>query len=922
MELSIQTEFPREPAGGNSRVWRVLIPTVETDQAPQKSIYDVRMKGNSIPSLAKSNNIRVRDLRILFSTHMGLGDKVSSILASRPLKQLYRIEKTWHSIIDCFFVYDTDFIKRNCLYFRYLCRKVFSTGCFNLDFVIDDFKIFMNWIHIESSKLIIRGDHRPLPNSIFKSMIYKTDLNITPANKLEYERLCAMTLTRGLPSKSDQTKSIQNFVNLVQSEHKLDNDLVDSLCDSAYHIGKRCSNKKPYSGVWHFSVNTAGSLLNSVSEGGKVKEMMDDIRPILESIPDEDREFETPFGLIREEAGIPRWITWYRNPEEFYTLIGAEFPGPSFKIDELGIQGVKAFDASFAHQVYYIAYGFVRDCVYSEIPMEVRVQAVPEPGGKIRTISMGPWWSQVYLAPFGHYFQECLRGDYDGTPSLHRGNLAWDAFINMRNVSHQEGHFWLSSDMTSCTDAFPKGLAFAMLNSFIKGLGIINSSELLDLAVFHCCSQRTALVEGYNPFLMIRGILMGEPMTKSLLTLFMVSVRNYSIQKFRRSGIPLWYFFHIGGDDHLVHGPPRYLDLVMNIIEQSGFIIDHNKQGYTDFACRYLQVPFFFRNADLKNWNKVFKEDTYYETAFCDVVKSRLLSPDTKPHQSQNELNVAIGKAIQLGNCFAYYNESDFQYLKSIRSRFFWRMGRLLPSRKTPSETSIYNVMMLPQILGGLGLALSDEERLSSLLKSPKPTRILVSRLLDGPAEEFELMMHKKLCSNSKYYMPSDQFITVYRYICMLPSVDFKSTPESQMGWTATHALGQLALRGICPPEILVDRILRLQLVLDSLKQVPQRNEIPWKSKYFNLWREYLDELKIDDYPIRDPQSWDEVNRAIGSFRLSRLVDSSVDYEVFTIQRESSFPGEPFEIDIIPGGFMDLISMSMPELKVHIRLDL
>jgi hypothetical protein len=840
------------------------------------------------------------------------------------LKQLQRIEHTWQSLIDCLVVYNLDIPHRNRELLKHLCRKLFSVGAFNLDFAISELKDFMFSIYQDGSRLITRDRLSINRNSIFWPLLLLEGFEYLPNDKLSFERLAASTLTRGFPPSSDQTKSLQKFKDLVVDDFKSSPDLLASFAFEANRLGSYVKRHMPSNAVWHFSVNASGSLLSSVSEGGKVKEMLDDIKPILLAVPSTTYSIDSPFGLIQFRSGYPNWTSWFRTEEESMVLSLFEFPGPSIEIDEFGIKGIRGYDSSFALQVFYIAYSFVLDLFNSDLPMEVRVVSVPEPGGKVRTVSMGPWWSQVYLAPFGHFFQECLRGDFDGAPCLYRGSLAWDAFFSMRNVHDRNGMMFMSSDMTSCTDAFPKDLAFTLLSSFIEGMGV--TGDLLRLAVIHSVGLRSADVLG-DPIVMRRGVLMGEPVTKSLLTLYMVCLRAYSLRsrlgEFDPDNLPGWWFFHIGGDDHLVHGPPDYLDSVMNLVIESGFLLDTKRQGYSDFGLRYLQVPFYFHNVDLKDPKAVFDEERYHLSAYCDHVKSRLLSPNVKPHSASQMLNVSIGKAISLGENLSYLRPSLKSYALGIRNRFLWRMEALLPSRITAN--SLFQTILLPQFLGGLGLALSDEERLYALEHSPKPTRVLVSRLLDGVARPFEIHMFKRMNLNTKYFIPTEEYRRLDELLSYgLP--DYDSSVLKTLKVPYLHAIHELELNGIYSLDNLMKRILRLQCNLEVLQAKKPLIEIPWTKKYWLLWGQYLDDLKLDDYPISQPQSWSEVTSAYDLLGYSTLKDTNtwIDPEHVILLKQETHPlidelGLFYdEYQPIFMSFYEAIEYVLPALKVEI----
>jgi len=855
---------------------------------------------------------------VLFQTHMGLSPAISHVLSIRSDREILRIEQVCHCVIDSFILLDPNILNTQVLGLKNIIRKIFKVGSTNLDLVIDYWKQITNLLYVCGARLEVSTPSVDRRN-FFADILDFDEIDPWPLEKRQFERLMAFVSPRGLPPKSDVIVPRNKFKDLVSEPFCSDVGLVTNLAHQAGILG--ALGYKPHQhSIWHYSLNHAGSLLSSVTNGGKATEMMADYRSYyVDSLPMEDQKIETPFGDLYINQGVARWKTAFRRPEDFWLFESQEFPGSERTLDEFDITGRTGIDSAFADQVFYLAYLMVLDHVNSGLPLPVRVVEVHEQGGKTRVVSCAPWWSQVFLAPFGHFSQEVLKKDYDGNPCLYRSSPAWDSFISISGINHRNGvDCWLFSDMTSCTDAFPKDLASSLLAPFWRASGLDLNNELVQLAFNLTVSKRLGLFEDGTSSVMERGILMGEPMTKSLLTLFMCCLRRYSLVSYQGefSPVPDWFMFHIGGDDHLVHGPYHFLRNIMDLVVRAGFIIDRSKHGISVFGGRYLQSPFFFRegHVDLKHWVGVFSPNTYDQAAYCDCVKTKLLGPSEKPHTARNELNVAIGKAKALGKTLALFNDTN--YARNVRTRFIFRMGRLLPSQTT--ENSLWNLMLLPQELGGLGLALSDEERLTALSKCPLPTKVLVSRIISNLASYAEVKMHSRITTNVRWFSAGEDFSNLERMIsAYIPDYNIEEFKFDVPNLPFLRKLEVLEKNGIYTIENLVDRILRLRENFDVVMGRPEAKNLPWSDRYWHLWDQYEKSFGVVDAGWKLPTEWSQVTKGLESLRLNRLKDGNY------------FPAEsPFIVmeldndiqDVMYCSFLEAVSQVYPALSVRMNL--
>jgi len=272
----------------------------------------------------------------------------------------------------------------------------------------------------------------------------------------------------------------------------------------------------------------------------------------------------------------------------------------------------------------------------------------------------------------------------------------------------------LSSDLKEATDHIPKSIALQMLSGFLEGSGI--QSNLKDTCLDLLRMDRTFIsAKGLSEH-QTRGVMMGEPLTKALLTILNLVVEEYAMRihlgvnfgtSFYES--PKWRTYHIGGDDHIAVGPREYLERITLCHTLLGSKISQGKHGISRIAVKYcekiIEVRNIYKPFDVRRIND--STDAYRACPFVDSIKVRLLSPTSKSFDVSSDRNVAIGKGMSLGRTLKWLNRDHFptKWVKMVRDRFFERMGSLLPDR----SSGVYWQLMLPTQWGGLDLYFPDE---------------------------------------------------------------------------------------------------------------------------------------------------------------------------------------------------------------------
>jgi len=233
----------------------------------------------------------------------------------------------------------------------------------------------------------------------------------------------------------------------------------------------------------------------------------------------------------------------------------------------------------------------------------------------------------------------------------------------------EENYSFILSDLTESTDSPP----FWVVSEFLKlcrNKGLISPWYHDLLQDIGTRQIRICLKDG-TKFTTVRGIPMGNPITKSILTYMTYNiVRRSLVETFHDTRIRFW--FRVKGDDLLVAlfgsdgripvGPVEGLRAIQSRMESYGFRLSESDT----FISRRLA---FFCEASFR----VPKlEDSYIVVtqkkvtgSFIDPVKGRFLLPlfkvDTFKPRSLGDLPVS--KVIQLNNVKRYFREGSFEDL-------------------------------------------------------------------------------------------------------------------------------------------------------------------------------------------------------------------------------------------------------------------
>lgn len=700
--------------------------------------------------------------RVAMLQTFGLSSSKASVLANRRTNDIKRIEDCVHGVIDSLLLFDISLFyeTEGLKIINYIVRMILTIGPYNIGLVVEYWKSFNDFLYNR-----IAGFNPVLPRPNRKNFFVRLlswskvqriiDQDI---DKHLLEAFAHLSSTRQMPvgDRRAEEKSYKNFISAIEAPYEISAELLNKVDLVTRSLGMKCLTFGKNITYPHISLSCAGSYYETVKDGGRGKEIRDSLKSYLVVRPVTDESIQTPFGDMHCPMGEPRWRYWCRDsPYQHYPDVdfGEVITEEVFAEQNLYYQG---FDEAIGKQIMVVSYLEYQDWSLTGLPIPCRVLTVPEPGYKARIVTTGPYWLNTLQQGLSHSLKDILKNHPSVRSSLQKTDQAWQSLYLMSGKTYKASFSMLSSDLKEATDHIPKIIGVQLLRSFIRGIGL--RSNLTEVALSLVSSDRTFICQnGLVSEKQTRGIMMGEPLTKVVLTLLNLFVEDLAMRDFLKVSpggdykSPPWRTFHVGGDDHLAVGPIKYLNRISKNHTLCGSKLSPGKHGTSNIVVKYTEKIIDVRNI-YGSWNvRTINDSTesYEKSPFVDSIKVRLLSPLAKSIEVSSDRNVAIGKGLSMGRTLKWLNKDHFptKWVRMVRDRFFQRMGSLLPDR----TSGVYWHLMLPSFWGGLDLYLPDEVE-EIFRKLPELTLSVMEdyiRNTEGYAKDVSLM--GKLLSNYSY---------------------------------------------------------------------------------------------------------------------------------------------------------------------------
>nr|CAK8177720.1 RNA-dependent RNA polymerase [Narnavirus sp.] len=612
------------------------------------------------------------------------------------------------------------------------------------------------------------------------------------SSKFQCTQLAHFLTSRSMPAASKRKRdlALQEHREVLTTEGPNESDRRYFLSLLMENYGKKLKKqemKTVHAGDFrvnleeasHVSLTCSASFFGPTNSGGRGAEIAREFREWLLEIPTEDADELTWFGhSYYLRRGVPRWQTMCRKKyiylegdrynegekkDERVILELPSFPpeatfGGMKPLDDVDFENFKYTDPVYGIdnligcQLYQwsIEKGlslnqlqgtpYMSDHGIKPNPTEpprIKTAVIGEPGNKARVVTVGEAWLTIFLQPFSHVLAAYLKQDKNATAGFSK---AWHGFEYVRRMAYQEkrrkprpsDRFILSSDLKTATDYCPHGYARAMLEGFVKGLGY--DPPLIQTWIELLTGPRRYYGRNLKetPLITKRGILMGDPGAKVVLSLFNIAAEREARLRYywsldpRTSDMMLEYIieergfrsskaskkktflFAFSGDDHVAIGPKRYLEEITRSHTRNGMKVS-SSTNYISNICGVFCEEQIFLNCP-KVWEfwgsyKPLHEFPYDRNPHVSSLKLRLLSLCSKEFIGKEPTNPAVGMASTLRLMLSWLSQGWEEIRVLVTKRFRQKMRGLIPQNRI--------LAALPRIMGGIDcpeFGLSREE--------------------------------------------------------------------------------------------------------------------------------------------------------------------------------------------------------------------
>uniref|UniRef100_A0AAT9JG85 RNA-dependent RNA polymerase n=1 Tax=Blattella germanica narna-like virus 1 TaxID=3133484 RepID=A0AAT9JG85_9VIRU len=582
--------------------------------------------------------------------------------------------------------------------------------------------------------------------------------------KGECTRMLHLCTTRGLPaaSKTRMQDALRRHYEVITSHSGVTPERVEQAFFLARRVGRRVrdridSEKGFFKSAGHVSVTTSASAESSMRMGGRAAYLSASFLHWMLERGECDKDGTTILGVpYVERKGVPRWrVMCHDKPQPIlrecdhspahqpldcpnnewsasYWLNPYEDPEADFVYDN-PLQGV---NDRIGHQLHQWAFeegvntGVIRSPLYGEpeellnsvlhrIPSVNRC-AIGEPGCKARIVTCGEAWLTIFLQPFGHQMVDLLSRLPQARAGLSAAYQGYEwvksAAVKGKALDSCSDLRFLTSDLETATDYCDHAVASALLRGFVEGVGFYKNHPYIELAIKLLCSPRKVMPEGT---VSSRGVLMGDPGCKSVLTLFNLVAEEEAYLRYTYkipdseyvneylSMPPItapWRHFACAGDDHAAVGPDAYVRWITRAHSANGMCVKWESNFVSELGLLYCEEMIASLPGTVFDVGLLWEAD-YLKTKHIDALKVRLLSPYRKENlgtPSDSEVtNPAVGKSSVFLKKLDWLPTGWSSVRGVALHRFRCRMHAYLPN---PSLAWQY----LPRYLGGLAMPYED----------------------------------------------------------------------------------------------------------------------------------------------------------------------------------------------------------------------
>jgi len=575
-------------------------------------------------------------------------------------------------------------------------------------------KAFGLWLRDHFGGNVSKTSPNPFPDLPANTWLVKDP------RELDLDEIRSLTMlsgSRGTPS-GDRNAMRAALEKTLEISCRRPDPVAESELDEIRRISRICGEEIrnccdfSLNGMnFHTSMSNTACIEMKVTDGGKTSYLLREFhRKFLMEISDGEY-YVLPCGIIIDEiAGQQRWKARISGVDDAPDIpFGEEIPNSGWYHPELSGCNPTRLGIMLHYWSYreLLLAGYIQpDGKPSGKPIPAKMSPIGEPGGKVRVVQVTLCALTTYLQPYAHVMNAVLSCD----PTLRAGlTAAYQAFEYSKRVKNIDFEFILSGDLEDSTNHFQWQVVREHAKSFNEGFS--RGEELTDYfrnAPELLCSPFSIEFEG-DTYVTANGNPMGLPGTKIMLHTLskcfdIGGSGRTSALSFKKLQSHPW---QCAGDD-VVKLSNSYQEL-----EKLGETADlyKVKRSEEKWGIFNIRAPFCETPIDLKSVGG------HTSANHIDIVKSRLLSPEVKSTQGDDDTNPIYGKAQQFSTEVSWAGWNSVALRKIFRHNF-------------QDHIEGNDPLGMPRWIGGWELAETEQESFDLVSETVKKGCLKVMRLV------------------------------------------------------------------------------------------------------------------------------------------------------------------------------------------------
>jgi hypothetical protein len=298
---------------------------------------------------------------------------------------------------------------------------------------------------------------------------------------------------------------------------------------------------------------------------------------------------------------------------------------------------------------------------------KVNVTAIRE-NGKARVVTCGSFWKETALQPFSHMTIQAIKKFKNLRSGLQAGRLGWRFIEKIQEVPGDlDGYNWVfdpkiqkyafSTDWSKATDGPSPEMGRAVIGGLLKKTGL---GPTTDLIMDAWVGNKQLYYRGKHVGTQKRGIMMGDPLTKTCLSLAHPICDLYARRKTGAKAIEEGN----GDDTTVICSDPAYAEAHAEAAQMLGYSISEDDTMVTRRWGTYCEEYWYIPTSSVNTcrWGTKFRNSLLLP--YLDVPKLRTMISTEKDRPDFS--SDPRGKVTLLGHDEEYLDYSDPSPLRDI----------------------------------------------------------------------------------------------------------------------------------------------------------------------------------------------------------------------------------------------------------------